>query len=313
MKESQTKITTVITIILLIFFLSFINKTNNEFVEADFYVPAIFNAGGILLDTENLSLVLEDAEVVYDIAYSIEDFTGSNYVNKDAHLLKYNFSGEYVISNSNETVNVLVGLPLTDWFFDRDIENFIIQANGSSITGYTVFEVLYSFNQTLIDIVEKSLNDSINNIRLDISTFLFFDLTFEAHSNTILSYSYSCQYKRGPYGDCEILYYISEVRVNYFIGTAKTWKHNITETIQMTVDGTQPDNWTKPCLVTQNNNDTDYLWSWEDEPVTQDIVGIVYEFEELECKKTTSTPAILSSLFLYLVIVITLRKRKNSG
>ena len=67
MKESQTKITTVITIILLIFFLSFINKTNNEFVEADFYVPAIFNAGGILLDTENLSLVLEDAEVVYDM------------------------------------------------------------------------------------------------------------------------------------------------------------------------------------------------------------------------------------------------------
>ncbi len=320
------KINLSVSFILLLFLsISFYSSESSKvyLVNADPFVGIAVTSHGVLLDVGNLQLTLEEAEVVFDISYLIEDVTyiyTTNSTVSDTHLIVYDFYSTFLIHNSNETINATVGIPLTSnypyqedsngwyWSYENSL-GLKIKMNESDVD-YEVFnlddEEIY--NTTFKDVIEETFGVPLNFI----GTFYelaIFNIAFESDSFYNLTYTYSNGRKRGPYGDCEHLYYMSEISVYYNIGTARAWNHNINESVLMSVTGTQPDHCIGVCEILQHPDKVEYLWEWNDEPVTEDYVGVNYEFEELKCV----TFRIWSSILMCLLIsgLVIKKKRKK--
>lgn len=220
-------------------------------------IPDIFELGGIIYDNNN-SLHFLNADVVFDIDST--DFPNN---------ISVSFDGSYTIYNpTNETVNVTIYAPFS-FLVQASESDWQVKVNGTS----TEFKLVegYSLNYNLTSYFESYTISYI-------SFYIIVNMTILKENSQIISYNFQKNIV-DPLQD-------REYSIRYIVGTARAWKNNITEKVDLKVQGELPNSYTtnteKICNVTSISNGKSYCWNWDNEPINDDSVGITYRVNLLD-------------------------------
>lgn len=239
-----------------------LNQINNtDFVKAN---PTPVSTFGGILPKENLSLSLLYAEVNFEI----------NALNFPKDLM-WNFKSNYTIFNSDETINITIGMPF-GW--GTLIYNYSLTIDNNPALIYDTILLEYE-NPPISEVWNKYL-ENIDNVR----KFYLFNITIPANNSVLISFS--CKsIERSVRGLIkEDGYY----EIIYDVGTARVWNGNITEIVEFKVHGYLPDYsyHEEDCIISNFNNvkipivskysSKCYSWVWNNEIIEYNLVGIVY-------------------------------------
>ena len=152
--------------------------------KADPFVTFIRYESGLFFGPGNNSLVMDCADVYYDIEYVIND----------KHRINCDFEGKFIISNLNETINVTMCIP------DTPRTNLQISLNGSLVNFTSIWISDLQDDEQWLEVLEYAFGTSSVYVLQSMSVYylLLFNATFEAFSNTTLEYSYNYSTSRGP-------------------------------------------------------------------------------------------------------------------
>lgn len=217
------------------------------------YVNIVRYSGG-LLPKENVSLSMTSANVI---------------INADTSNLKYlgaiSFSGNYTIFNPDQDINFTIGAPFE--FFPP--ENCIVLVNGTSIP----YDII---NDYQIDYQEESQiwNQYLYN-RTGVIYGFWVLCNISIPKNTSIKLQYDFITPKPTHDELEGYYDII-----YDVGTARLWNGNITESVEIRVNGHLPDSIynEQSCVISNILNGKKYCWDWRDERIEINYVGLNYYF-----------------------------------
>ena len=290
MRRSKSVSKIIVLMILTSIMISTFSFQNTNVI-ANFEVPYAVNSFGLIYVPDNSSLMMTKADINYDIHYDILD----NFTNPQ-HFLNYDFQGSYIVYNPNETVVATSVIPFAGYYSSNyyDLE-------------VTVNDTLYSYESILLwypnasDIIDQYLPFSEDDLSFtdSIGELIVFNTTFEEQSYYNITYTYSYSTLRGPLSYASTTYdYFKGLQVYYILSTSQLWNNYIDETVIMSFEGEiKPDGYTTPCIVSQIEGILYYNWSWINEPIDKNKVGIYFYYME-----TTHAGNKLNWLFTLLII-----------
>jgi len=225
------------------------------------------------------------------------------------------FSANYTIYNSDETINVLIGAPFYNfydyyYYYIQDTDNLLNIINETLKFIVNDEEVFYSFTYLTHENAEdwEEFLPEYYNTRL----FVISNITLNGYSNNSLQYSWNSIIKRHPRSLSTNFY--------YDVGTSRGWNGKITEFVKIKVLGKQPDHYSdyveghfsKKCIINSFEGGKIYNWEWIDERITDYLVGIAFDGETIWQKYMTFFilfPLLLSPIITYLIYHIVKRKK----
>lgn len=283
---------TFLLILLLLCFL-FFNNILLTSIQAN-EIPIEVDAHGGIVPNNNTHLMMPSAEVLFEIANTT-----------DVTEYKIKFDANYSILNLNETTNILVGAPFAFVDFDS-VYNINVHANNTEI----------DFTSIHIERTEDSPWNVFFREDYD-RNFLVSNVTFYANTTTVLHYSF--EYEDSMYDSTWKIEY-GGITFEYDVSTAKAWCGNISETVNFTFYGEQPQYYNchsfegapkKNPIITHNGNSSSYVWVWENEKMKHDVIVIDIFYH---VPKRTSFNCVFT-IFVCIVLFSVLKRiyKKNKG
>lgn len=208
------------------------------------------------------------------------DINAINYRNE----FTLDFSANYTIYNSNETINVLIGAPFyniydSDFYYIQDTNTLLNSINETLkfiVNDIEVFFSLTHLTSENVDDWEEFLPEYFNP-RL----FVISNITLNGNSNNTLQYSWNAIIDKHPKSSSSNFY--------YDVGTSRGWEGKITEIVKIKVLGRQPDHYSdyveghfsKNCIISSFDGGKIYNWEWIDERITDYLVGVKFDGETI--------------------------------
>ncbi len=211
------------------------------------------------------------------------------------HNVYVNFEGDYSYFNTNDTKILLIGAPFRI-NFNTLSPRMKVYVNGLEIN----FEIIKLSGSELEPF--KTYFDAISTTH-----FILCNVTFSSNQITTLKYVFSVTIQANFHWN----------GVNYFVGTANSWKDQdvFNESVEFYVTGIQPHEYTDGCIISKIVGGKSYIWSWENEPISVSKVGISYYFDRFNSGRLAwmilvPTISLISLILLPLLIVKLIKKRK---
>ena len=274
MKKRTSSITFINILLVVTSMLISIDTPSVRMVDGNLEVPVSINASGLILTPSNNTLSMVKADIYYDIEYILNE---SDYDSVDAHYISYDLIGSYLVYNHNETLFSTALIPLTG-FHRYNSFNLEVKANGTNLD----YQIEYMREHELSDVFEQFFSYWSTDW-LPLGYAAVFNVTFESNSICNVTYSYNYCYHRGPhfYETASGEYMLRGVKIYYYVGSAQTWNNNIDETIVMSLKGeVNPNYYVTPCRVYKKDGIGYYNWSWYNEPITEEVVGMSFSYIE---------------------------------
>ncbi len=211
------------------------------------------------------------------------------------HDVYVNFAGDYFYFNKNDTKTLLIGAPFRI-NFNTISPNIKVYVNSIEIN----FEIIKLSGSEL---------DPFKTYFDDITTthFILCNVTFTSNQITTLKYIFSVTIQANYHWN----------GINYFVGTANSWKDQdvFNESVEFYVTGVQPHEYTEGCIISNIIGGKSYVWTWYNEPITINKVGISYYFDRfnsslLVWRILVPTISVISIFVLTFFIVKLFKKRK---
>jgi len=206
---------------------------------------------GGFLPKENVSLSLTNANVLIEV-------DASNFPD----VIRWNFEGNYTIYNPNNSTEITIAFP----FYMSYVVNESLQVNGNPIN---IDDVIYLEN------VSDIWNNYLDNLDEKYHRYAYiFNLTFPTNDSLNVQFNFD-SITRGidAYFD-----YVGKYDIIYDVGTSRIWNGNITEKVEFRIHGRQPDYryYANQCNVSKIERGKSYIWSWNNEIININLVGISY-------------------------------------
>jgi len=213
---------------------------------------------GNFLPVENCSLIMTNANVIFNIDYPVLHNT-----------IDLNFNGNYTIYNPNESLNMTLVVPFSPDF--KNLESTCLIKIGGTVAPFSFVEYnLYEspWEQYLTHPYGMSGRRK----------FIVINATFPENDSIDIEFSFNA-YIANPSSRDELIIF-------YDVGTSRAWNGTITEYVEFRVYGTLPDSYLKynpdwinyNCTVTNIENGKSYAWEWENEFIIIDCVYILYRY-----------------------------------
>ena len=258
-----------------------VNKSaaNPIYVDYSYYGLTL---GGIIPGYTNYNISMKNA----DVKMTIKSDTS-----KGIHpeLFEVNFLGTYRFYNPHETRNLTIAAPfygVNQGFAD----SLSVKVNGSKIQ-YNFTEVkdnvFFQWNKYLINYHERD--------------FVLSNITFEGGTFTSVEYKWNTSDDNAFYA--------------YDVGTGRSWKGNITESVEFIVEGYQPERiienyertLSQKLQIRENLDSTSYLWFWDNEYIEEDYVGIKFDIDLIRQEQRIRKMKIFSIILATLNAVVIMR------
>jgi hypothetical protein len=258
--------------------------------KADVY-PIDFAGTGNFLPEENVSLIMTNANVVFNI---------------DAHYY-YNrfdvtFGGNYTIYNPFAATNLTLAAPFSSEFKDLE-SSCVIRINNNSVS-YMITEYTWeNLSGTPLELYTSGYKYRTPR------KFVIINATFPENDSITIEYRFDV-YIENPanHGDFEIF---------YDVGTSRAWNGSITEQVEFKVYGKRPDSYSSyrkdvfeyNCTISDIEDGISYLWEWENEIINVDTVYISYSY--FNPWNRLWPFIVFPSLFAGFITLVVIRRRRR--
>jgi len=216
-----------------------------------------YTGTGNLFPEENCTLIMTDANVIFDINYK-----------EQYNRIDIGFKGNYTVYNPDIAQNITIAAPFSPGF--KNLESTCVIRIDNIIQTFKFIQLNWS----------DPWADYLYSIGLDLfysRTFILTNVTFPENYSVKIEYSFEA-YIDQPNSDDRLYIY-------YDVGTSRAWNGTITECVEFKTYGKLPDSYSNNTdmynydfTVSNLPNGRSYTWDWIDETIMLNSVYISYYY-----------------------------------
>jgi len=287
LQKNWFKIAFYIFIIVMLSLTQVIDDSNADVVSVQ------YTGTGNLFPEENCSLIMTNANVIFNIDYQ-----------EPYNKIDISFNGNYTIYNPDSSQNITLAAPFSPEF--KNLESTcVIKVDNDPLP----FNFIQHHWSDPWDEYLDSVGLGMSNRR----NFILTNITFPENSSVKIEYSFDA-YIDQPNSEDELAIY-------YDVGTSRAWNGSITEHVKFKTYGKLPDSYSKSipdmynytCTISNFSNGESYTWDWVNETIMINSVYISYYYPFQRFWSSIRTIIILASYVgvNMIIVVIALKIYKK--
>lgn len=289
MKENRVKVCFYVFLIVVLTLPIHIDTSKADVMSVD------ARGTGNFLPVENCSLIMTDANVIFDIKYP-------NLFSK----IDLNFNGNYTIYNPNESLNITLVAPFSPDF--NNLEAKCVIKIEETIVPFSVVESYIDDNPW-----EEYIFPYIDMHHYYSRSFIVFNISIAKNNSIEIEFNFEATLSN-RFSDSSNI-----VRIFYDVGTSRAWNGTITERVEFNVHGKLPDSYSKDkdedfennCIISNIENDRCYAWEWENKRIMINSVYISYDNPWNLFRRFLPVIIIASFIAIPIIIIGTRRRREK--